>query len=127
MHTHYSIPHSLSCHLAKEISTCKFKTITTIHDTDTKVVEEDKPLYPLNRFSLLKSDVITTVSKYQRKHTLEYFNLDKDIEVIYNFIDTEAFHPRYASLNVRRRFAKDSEKTIMHISNFREPKNTEGV
>jgi len=128
MHAHYSIPHSLCAYLASEISTHKFKTITTIHGTDTKVVGQDKPLYPLNRFSLLKSDVLTTVSSYQKEHTIKEFDLrGKNIEIIYNFIDPDIFTSKNRSLEVRRTMANDDEKIIMHISNFRHPKNTPGV
>ncbi len=127
MHAHYSIPHSLCNCLASEISKHHFKTITTIHGTDTKIVGQDKPLYPLNKFSLDRSDALTTVSNYQKKHTKKYFKIEKEIEVIYNFIDTDVFKPSLASKKIRRSMAKDSEKIIMHISNFREPKNTRGV
>jgi len=127
MHAHYSIPHSLCCYLAHEIADHDFCTVTTIHGTDTKVVGQDRPLYPLNKFSLYKSDTITTVSTYQKNHTQTEFNLNKKIEVIYNFIDKNAFTPESASIEIRRTMAKDNEKIIMHISNFREPKNTNGV
>ncbi len=127
VHAHYSIPHSLCAHLAAEISTSRFKIITTIHGTDTTVVGLDKPLYPLNRYSIERSDVVTTVSEYQKKHTLEQFQLNKAIEVIYNFIDPQVFNPQLASSEVRQTLASDDEKIIMHVSNFRQPKNTFGV
>ena len=127
MHAHYSIPHSLCAHLASQISTKKFKTITTIHGTDTKVVGQDKPLYPLNRFSLLKSDMLTTVSNYQKNYTITYFNLDKEIKVIHNFIDTKMFTHKNKSSKIRETLASKNQKIIMHISNFRKPKNTKGV
>ncbi len=58
---------------------------------------------------------------------MDQFQLNKDIDVIYNFIDSQAFKPQLASIKVRRTLAADDEKIIMHISNFRQPKNTAGV
>jgi N-acetyl-alpha-D-glucosaminyl L-malate synthase BshA len=127
MHAHYSIPHSLCANLASRISRHRFCTVTTIHGTDTKVVGQNKPLYPLNRYSIMKSDCVTTVSEYQKEHTLEHFHLNTNIEVIHNFIDLDVFSPEFASSQVREQLATPDEKIIMHISNFRQPKNTVGV
>ncbi|WNC72836.1 N-acetyl-alpha-D-glucosaminyl L-malate synthase BshA [Thalassotalea psychrophila] len=127
VHAHYSIPHSLCAYLASEITHKKFPTVTTIHGTDVTVVGQDKPLYPLNRFSINKSTVVTTVSNFQRRYTKEQFDIRKSIEVIYNFIDLDVFSPKHASLERRRMLASDDEKILMHISNFRPVKNTEAV
>ncbi len=127
VHAHYSIPHSLCAYLAGEISTQKFPTITTIHGTDVTIVGQDKPLYPLNRFSINQSSKVTTVSAFQANYVKENFNITKDINVIYNFIDVEKFAPANASLKLRRELADDDEKIIMHISNFRPVKNTQTV
>lgn len=127
MHAHYSIPHSLCMHLAREISDGDYCTITTIHGTDSTLLGQDKPLFPLNRFSINQSDVVTTVSHYQRQKIREGFGLEREIEVIHNFIDPESFRPELATLETHRTLAPDDEKIIMHVSNFREPKNTKGV
>ena len=66
VHAHYSIPHSLCSCLAAEITRCKFPTITTIHGTDVTVVGQNKPLYPLNKFSIEQSAAVTKVSEFQR-------------------------------------------------------------
>jgi len=127
MHAHYSIPHSLCVHLARQISRRDFHTVTTIHGTDSTLLGQDRPLYPLNRFSIDQSDVVTTVSNFQRRYIREHLHLDRDIEVIHNFIDPDAFKPELASLETRRTMAEDGEKIVMHVSNFRLPKNTAGV
>ena len=127
VHAHYSIPHSLCAHLAREIVGGTFGVVTTLHGTDVTIVGQDKPLYPINRYGIEKSDIVTTVSQYQRQHTLEHFRVDTDIRVIYNFIDPDAFKP-YATGNTSRdQMADPDEKIIMHVSNFREPKNPIGV
>jgi N-acetyl-alpha-D-glucosaminyl L-malate synthase BshA len=101
--------------------------VTTIHGTDSTLLGQDRPLYPLNRFSIDQSDVVTTVSHFQRNYVREHFDLDRDIEVIHNFIDPDAFKPELASRETRRTMAEDDEKIVMHVSNFRQPKNTAGV
>ena len=124
VHAHYSIPHSLCAYLACEITTRKFLTITTIHGTDVTVVGQDKPLYPLNRFSINQSAAVTTVSNFQRQYTKEQFEIFKPITVINNFIDLEVYSAKHASQKRRRMLANDDEKIVMHISNFRPVKNT---
>jgi N-acetyl-alpha-D-glucosaminyl L-malate synthase BshA len=101
--------------------------VTTLHGTDVTIVGQDKPLYPINRYGIEKSDIVTTVSQYQRQHTLEHFRVDTDIRVIYNFIDTDAFKPCATGNTSRDQMADPDEKIIMHVSNFREPKNPIGV
>ncbi len=127
VHAHYSIPHSLCVFLASEIVTRKFPTVTTIHGTDVTVVGQDKPLYPLNQFSINQSNRVTTVSAYQREHIRTNFEISKSIEVIYNFIDLDGFSPRRASSKLRKTLADDDEKIIMHVSNFRPLKNIQTV
>lgn len=127
VHAHYSIPHSLCTYLAREISTRKFPTVTTIHGTDVTLVGQDKPLYPLNQFSINKSSIVTTVSNFQAKYIKSHFSINKDIQVINNFIDFDDFSPECASLSLRRKLAEDDEKILMHVSNFRPVKNTYAV
>lgn len=127
VHAHYSIPHSLCSFLASEITQHAFPIVTTIHGTDVTVVGRNKPLYPLNKFSIEKSNTVTTVSNYQREYTREHFNISKPIDVIHNFIDNTIFSPEHACINKRRELAQDDEKIIMHVSNFRPLKNTKMV
>jgi len=125
IHAHYSIPHSLCAHLAREVCDKDFKIVTTLHGTDVTIVGQNKPLFSLNKYGIEKSDRVTTVSEFQKEHTKRYIGISKDIEVIYNFVDTNAFKP--GNGKCRASLADDDEKIIMHISNFRSPKNPEGV
>lgn len=121
VHAHYSLPHSLCAHLAREISSRDFRIVTTLHGTDVTIVGQHRPLYPINRYGIQQSDAITTVSHFQRQHTLRHFHISRDIEVIYNFIDPEVFQPHPEMTTPG--FADPDDFIIMHISNFREPKN----
>ncbi len=124
VHAHYSIPHSLCAHLAREITGRDFKIVTTLHGTDVTIVGQDRPLYPINKYGIEQSDKVTTVSNFQRDYTKQFIGIRKEIEVIYNFVDTAVFQPRQGA---RRGLAPPDEKVVMHISNFREPKNPRGV
>lgn len=124
LHAHYSIPHSLCAHLAREITGDDFKIVTTLHGTDVTIVGQDRPLYPINKYGIEKSDKVTTVSQFQREHTQRYIGIDKEVEVIYNFVDPAVFKPRET---VERCLAPSDQRVIMHIGNFRQPKNPEGV
>jgi L-malate glycosyltransferase len=126
VHAHYSIPHSLCAYLAREVTGLPFRIITTLHGTDVSLVGQDKPLFPINRFGIEKSDMVTTVSQFQADLTRQVFGITKPIEVIYNFVDTKVFRPGGAGC-CRSNLAKPHERVIMHVSNYRQPKNALGV
>ena len=125
VHAHYSIPHSLCVHLAREISGKPFKMITTLHGTDISIVGQDKPLYPINKYGIEQSDRVTTVSRFQKELTKKYFDIRQEIDLIYNFIDTDVFTSK---TEIDRSYlANSDQKVIMHISNFRTVKNPHGL
>ncbi len=125
IHAHYSIPHSLCAHLAREVCSKDIKIITTLHGTDVTLFGRNEPLFSLNKYSIEKSDRVTTVSQYQKDHTIREFNIVQDIDVIHNFVDTETFKPN--GCGNRSCLAARDEKIIMHVSNFRTVKNPQGV
>jgi len=127
LHVHYAIPHATAAFLAKSIlkGNCP-KVITTLHGTDITLVGTDKSFCGIAKFSIEESDGITAVSEYLKKITQLEFALNKKIEMIPNFVDTERFI-RKEDKAQRRRFAKDEEKILMHISNFRPVKRIEDV
>ncbi len=126
VHAHYSIPHSLSAHLAREVSKKNFKIITTLHGTDVTIVGQNQPLFPLNKYGIEMSDRVTTVSQFQKDHTRRYFDIKKEIDLIYNFVDTNVFKPGKGVCE-RSCLASTSQKIVMHISNFRQLKNPLGI
>jgi len=118
LHAHYAIPHSISAYLAKQITRKPLKIVTTLHGTDITVVGNDPAFLPITRFGIEESDGVTAVSSFLRDQTRSEFYIEKDIEIIHNFIDTEEFK-RQESAKLRKKFAPDGEKIIIHISNFR--------
>ncbi|MDH3652026.1 MAG: N-acetyl-alpha-D-glucosaminyl L-malate synthase BshA, partial [Saprospiraceae bacterium] len=90
LHVHYAIPHATVAYLAKKILLASGKYlpfITTLHGTDITLVGNDQSFAPVVQFSMNKSDGITAVSQFLKDKTLQFFKVEKDIEVIYNFID----------------------------------------
>ena len=55
-------------------------------------LEGIKPICPVVTFSINESDAITAVSKNLREETYKNFKIEKEIEVIYNFVDVKRFN-----------------------------------
>lgn len=122
-HVHYAIPHATSAFLAKEMLKEKFDTkiITTLHGTDITLVGLEPSFLPLVKFSIDKSDGVTAVSRFLKEKTLTNYDIDKDIKVIPNFVDTELFKPN-SDCTFRKHIAAKGEKILVHTSNFRQVK-----
>ncbi|PSL35982.1 N-acetyl-alpha-D-glucosaminyl L-malate synthase BshA [Chitinophaga ginsengisoli] len=131
LHVHYAIPHASTAYLAKQIVSKQGRTvpfITTLHGTDITLVGKDKTYAPVVTFSINESDAITAVSNNLREETYKSFQIEKDIEVIYNFVDTERFKRRDAELlHFRNAIAPNGEKILLHVSNFRKVKRVPDV
>ena len=128
LHAHYAVPHAVCAYLARQVArSTKLKIVTTLHGTDITLVGADPSFRPLTRFGIEQSDGVTAVSRYLKEKTLEVFDLDRQIEVIPNFVDTTRFAPRREGSCPRERFAKKGERVLLHISNFRPSKRVEDV
>ena len=130
LHVHYAIPHAYAAYMAKQMLKeygIDIPIVTTLHGTDITLVGSHPNYKTAVEFSINKSDSVTAVSESLKKDTLRLFKIKKDIKVIYNFIDFE----KYASLGdaecERGALAKDNEKIITHISNFRPVKRISDV
>ncbi len=129
LHVHYAIPHATVAYLAKKILLASGKYlpfITTLHGTDITLVGNDQSFAPVVQFSMNKSDGITAVSQFLKDRTAQSFRLEKDIRVIYNFIDFSRFKKSDKD-HFRKAIAPDGEKIVMHTSNFRKVKRVEDV
>ena len=122
VHVHYAMPHAISAFLAREMfSERRLPFVTTLHGTDITLVGADKQFYDATRFSIDQSDGVTAVSNSLKDETLEIFETKREIRTIYNFIDMNHFQ-RHDNPALRARYAKDHEKILIHISNFRSVK-----
>lgn len=121
LHVHYAIPHAYAGYMAQQMLREHGKNIpmvTTLHGTDITLVGQHPFYKPAVQFSINQSNVVTSVSADLKKKTNELFQLDKEISVVPNFIDASkyVFPPTDCQ---RTLIAKDSERVITHISNFR--------
>lgn len=123
LHVHYAIPHASSAYLAKQMLKGKkdLKVITTLHGTDITLVGLEPSFLPLVKFSIEESDGVTAVSRFLKEKTLTNYNIEKDIEVIPNFIDTNVYKPLEVS-EFKKHVSPNGEKILMHTSNFRQVK-----
>ena len=130
LHVHYAIPHASAAYMAKQIVKQKngrdIPVITTLHGTDITLVGKDKTYEPVVTFSINQSDAITAVSNNLREETYQYFAIEKEIEVIYNFVDVNRFNKKPIEA-FRKVIASNDEKIIMHASNFRKVKRVTDV
>lgn len=118
LHVHYAIPHAISGFLAKQIlHDSDIKVITTLHGTDITLVGRDESYLPITRFGIEASDGVTAVSNALKKETYDYLNPNKEIEVIPNFVDPARFVKNHSS--VCAMFARNNERLLCHVSNFR--------
>lgn len=119
IHAHYAIPHATSAYLAKQILGGNLKIVTTLHGTDITLVGQEPSFEPLMKFSIEASDVVTSVSEYLRRETIDTFGIKKDIIAIPNFVDTDVFYRVASAKNLRRMLSPNGEKLLVHVSNFR--------
>ncbi len=119
VHAHYAIPHAISAYLARQMMRGKGpRVVTTLHGTDITLVGKDASFRAAVKFGIEESDGVTAVSNYLAEQTRDVFAIDREIRVIYNFVDTVRFAPRTENC-IRSRFAPNGEAILMHASNFR--------
>jgi len=127
LHVHYAIPHSVSALLARMMAAPKkLPFITTLHGTDITVVGNDRSYLPITRFSIEQSDGVTSISNYLRERTYQEFEIKRPIEVIPNFVNCDLYK-RSEDLSARKKWAKNDEPILMHLSNFRPVKRVTDV
>jgi len=129
LHVHYAIPHASAAYMAKKIlekEGKKIPVITTLHGTDITLVGRDKTYAPVVAFSINQSDAITAVSENLRDETYKTFTIEKEIEVIYNFVDVNRFTRKPIDA-FRKVIAPNGERILLHASNFRKIKRVQDV
>jgi len=126
LHVHYAIPHAVSAHLARELLGGRPKLVVTLHGTDITVVGADPSFLPIVRLGIERADAVTAVSAALARATREKLGVERDIDVIPNFVDLE----RCDALLVqayRRRLSPDGAPVLVHASNFRPVKRVADV
>jgi N-acetyl-alpha-D-glucosaminyl L-malate synthase BshA len=129
LHVHYAIPHASVAYMAQQILKSKkifLPYLTTLHGTDITLVGRDPAFEPVIRFSLNNSNAITSVSESLKKDTLSTFKIDNKITVVPNFINLAEFEGAQNS-ELKKKYAPNNEKILVHISNFRKVKRVDDV
>lgn len=127
LHVHYAVPHAICAILAKEMSNREVKIVTTLHGTDITVLGIDNSLKKMIKYGIEKSDAVTAVSNSLVNQTKEMLAVEKEMNVVYNFVDTDEYYRR-ENTNLREQYAiQPDEKVIIHISNFRKVKRIQDV
>ncbi len=130
LHCHYAIPHATSAWIAREMLRAQgsdISVITTLHGTDITIVGQDPSFHPITKFSIERSDAITSVSDFLKRETIATFGCTGcAVEVIPNFVDPvvydRAAHPPALSWLVPK-----GRKVVMHVSNMRAVKRVRDV
>ena len=125
LHVHYAIPHSVSAMLARQMLAAgprgqKLPFVTTLHGTDITLVGLDRSYLPITRYSIEQSDGVTAISNYLRDRTQRVFDVKNKIEVIYNSVNCDVYYrDTKIAEEMRREYAPDGQKVLVHLSNFR--------
>ncbi|MBI2677783.1 MAG: N-acetyl-alpha-D-glucosaminyl L-malate synthase BshA [Candidatus Koribacter versatilis] len=132
LHVHYAIPHSVSAMLARQMLAAATPArhlpfVTTLHGTDITVVGADRSYLPITRYSIEQSDGVTAISSYLRDVTIREFEINYPIAVVPNFVNCDLYL-RYADAKkLRKEYASDDERVVVHLSNFRPVKRIPDV
>lgn len=129
LHVHYAIPHAAAAYMAREILRAEgiyVPFITTLHGTDITLLGKDESYEPVITFAMNQSDGLTAVSESLKKDTLDHFKVSKEIRVIPNFIDINAYS-KIETSELRNTYAPYGEKILIHVSNFRKVKRVDDV
>ena len=129
LHVHYAIPHASAAYMAKQILLSYgiyIPVVTTLHGTDITLVGKDRTFKPVVTFSINQSDGVTAVSENLKNETYQFFDIQKDIRVIPNFIDLGRFNLKPKD-HFKKAIAPAGERIVVHTSNFRKVKRTTDV
>lgn len=130
LHVHYAIPHASAAFMAQQIlrtQGIEIPFITTLHGTDITLVGKDPSFEPVIRFCINASNAVTTVSESLKQDTIKHFAIERPIHVIPNFIQIEETESDASVKDLRTKYARENQKLICHVSNFRPVKRIEDV
>ncbi|APC48453.1 N-acetyl-alpha-D-glucosaminyl L-malate synthase BshA [Virgibacillus halodenitrificans] len=127
LHVHYAMPHAICAILARDIAERDVKIVTTLHGTDITVLGIDHTFKKMIKHGIEQSDAVTAVSNDLVEQTYEMLDVQKDISVIYNFVNEKEYVKKELP-HLREQYGiKADERVIIHISNFRKVKRVEDV
>ncbi|MFC3038909.1 N-acetyl-alpha-D-glucosaminyl L-malate synthase BshA [Virgibacillus xinjiangensis] len=127
LHVHYAMPHAICAMLARDMAEREVKIVTTLHGTDITVLGIDHTFKKMIKHGIEESDAVTAVSRSLMNQTKEMLDIEKDMSVIYNFVNEEEYYKREI-LGIKDEYGiQPDEKVLIHISNFRKVKRVNDV
>lgn len=129
LHVHYAIPHASAALIAQSIlkeKNYRLPFVTTLHGTDITLVGRDPSYKAVVEYSINHSNGITSVSQSLKEDTYKNFKIEREIDVIPNFIDFSRFKKTDKD-HFKKAIAPNGEKILIHVSNFRKVKRVEDV
>lgn len=125
-HAHYAVPNAVAALLARDMlpPEKRFCLVTTLHGTDITLVGGHPSFHRATRYGMENSCAVTAVSQWLSAETEREFALSRPVRTIYDFIDAERFRTKPVN---RAALARDDERIVMHISNFRPVKRVTDV
>lgn len=127
LHVHYAMPHAVCAILARDMANRDVKIVTTLHGTDITVLGIDNTFKRMIKYGIENSDAVTAVSKDLVAQTEKMIDTNKEISVIYNFVNEEEYYKKELKAIKTQYGIQQDEKVIIHISNFRKVKRLEDI
>ncbi len=127
VHSHYAIPHAMAAFVAREITGVPY--VVTLHGSDVHTLGIDPAYRPIVKHTVQHADAVTTVAEFLRQKALNELGIEREIEVIPNFIDVQTFRRAEGlrlvvesgcvALRSGTETIDPEERVILHASNFR--------
>lgn len=114
LNVHYAIPHATAAFLAREITGVPY--IVTLHGSDVTILGSDPSYHIVNNHNVEKADAVTAVSTFMQREAYERLGIEREVKVIPNFVDADAFSPEECDAVET---GCDECGGIIHVSNFR--------
>lgn len=126
LHAHYAIPFGAAALLAKQILQHRnLKIVLTLHGTDITLVGNNASFKPVTKMAIENADAVSVVSHFLKEETIRQFDIRRDLRIIHNFIDPDRHESDPCPCIPQCK--EQTQKTIMHISNFRPVKRIRDV
>ncbi len=122
LHVHYSLPHATAALLARGITGVPY--VVTLHGSDVTILGSDPSYMPVNAHSVEGADAVTAVSGYMAREARGRLGIGREVRVIPNFVDPDAFSPAPCGA-----LEGDSGRdvVVIHVSNFRPVKRIQDL
>ena len=132
VHAHYAVPHATAAYLADQMmasahTASRPRVVTTLHGTDITLIGADDSYSWVVGFSIERSHAVTAVSESLRSDTVSLVGVQRDIEVIPNFLDCLEYRRRFDAQLRAGMCPAGTDVLIVHMSNFRPVKRVDLV